>query len=115
MLWLLAWTLSGCGGDTSPTGPISPPQDAQNADLGKDHWPHTSVLRIGSGVAAGQAYGQTNDVMEGMPLDLKKCPADPRGLALDNGAFCGRSLAVGGVDSAGVLPGMTPFAPFISV
>ena len=41
-----------------------------NADGGKDHWPWTSAMLVGSNVAGGRAYGQTDDWLVPGLVDL---------------------------------------------
>ena len=85
----------------------------QNSAGGKDHWPFTSAMLVGAGVAGGRVVGATDDTLTGRAVD----PAS--GLASDTGALVTpASLAAGllqrfGVDPGDAHPGVTPFtAPF---
>jgi hypothetical protein len=40
-----------------------------NALHGKDHWPVTSVLALGKGIAGGRVVGATNERLEAEPVD----------------------------------------------
>ncbi len=42
-----------------------------NGAGGKDHWPYTSVLVAGPGVAGGQVIGATDDGLYGVPIDYQ--------------------------------------------
>ncbi len=41
-----------------------------NGSNGRDHWPCTSVMIVGSGVAGGRVYGGWDSLMYGQPVDL---------------------------------------------
>ena len=41
-----------------------------NGEGGKDHWPWTSAMLVGAGVAGGRAYGQTDEWLQPAPIDL---------------------------------------------
>jgi uncharacterized protein (DUF1501 family) len=41
-----------------------------NAGEGKDHWPFTSAMVVGKGVAGGQILGGTDEYLAGQPVDL---------------------------------------------
>ena len=80
-----------------------------NADLGKDHWPHTSALLIGAGVSGGRVVGATTETLESLPVDFAT------GLATPNGSLCKHDNFVAGVlkmleiDPGEWLPGVEPF------
>lgn len=42
-----------------------------NADGGKDHWPWTSAMVVGQGVAGGRVYGSTNEWLQPSAVDLR--------------------------------------------
>lgn len=56
-----------------------------NGNQGKDHFPETSLMLAGPGIASGEgrgaAYGQTGRLMEGLPVSLET------GRPADNGAL----------------------------
>jgi hypothetical protein len=41
-----------------------------NAEGGKDHWPYTSAMAVGKGVAGGQILGGTDEYLVGQAVDL---------------------------------------------
>lgn len=52
---------------------------ALNAADGKDHWPYTSALLVGAGVAGGQVIGGTDARMVGRRIDLATGALDEGG------------------------------------
>lgn len=85
---------------------------ARNEHGGTDHWPYTSALLMGAGVAGGARVGATDDGGVGLP-------ADPTTGAVDDAAGLLRydHLVAGVLDAAGVdasrhLPGVTPMRAF---
>lgn len=79
-----------------------------NGGNGKDHWPFTSALVVGSGVRGNQVVGATDDGLVGLPIDFST------GLASDTGDMLGTEnlgcalLELGGLDPADFLPGIQP-------
>lgn len=53
-----------------------------NANQGKDHWPDTSVLLVGAGVAGDQVIGGLGDDFGGLPIDLASGEAHSGGTRL---------------------------------
>lgn len=43
----------------------------QNAMLGKDHFPQTSLMLLGPGVRTGRAFGRTGRQLEGLSIDYR--------------------------------------------
>lgn len=67
-----------------------------NANLGKDHWPYTSAMLLGSGVAGGQMLGAFDDQFRGTGVDRQN--GGP-GSTLLNAAHIGATLvALAGED-----------------
>jgi uncharacterized protein (DUF1501 family) len=64
-----------------------------NANMGKDHWPVTSALVMGAGIAGGRAYGQTTDDMQAVPVQVGSSTTN-----LMSQHFVGGVLAACGVD-----------------
>ncbi len=84
-----------------------------NAGEGKDHWPYTSAMLIGAGVAGGQVVGATSDLMEGLPIDLTSGAASDSGEIATPSHLIAGLLAAFGVDPGEWVPGVTPLtAPF---
>jgi uncharacterized protein (DUF1501 family) len=85
-----------------------------NASLGKDHWPWTSALLIGAGVAGGRSLGGTDAGMAGMGVDPETGDAIEGGEPLTPPAFAAGILEQFDVDPESEYPGVTPFrGPFV--
>ncbi|MBK7829792.1 DUF1501 domain-containing protein [Nannocystis sp.] len=69
-----------------------------NGDKGKDHWPVTSALLIGSGVAGGRVVGATTDALAGVDIDFNTGAPDPKGKPLLYSSFAAGVLALVGVE-----------------
>lgn len=86
---------------------------ALNGNLGKDHWPVTSVLLAGAGVAGGQVVGATDEALGALPVDPGTGAPTESGAVLTPAALWAGLLSTFGLDPAEALPGATPFtAPF---
>lgn len=72
-----------------------------NAEAGKDHWPVTSAMVIGTEVAGGQAIGATNDQFDGRNVDLDSGALGGGGVPLRHS-----NLAAGVLELVGVDPGL---------
>lgn len=84
-----------------------------NAQLGKDHWPFTSAMVIGAGVAGGRVVGATDGGLNGLPVDADSGQAASAGIALTSAAFIAGLLEQFDVDPGEFLPGVPAFrAPF---
>jgi len=80
---------------------------------GKDHWPFTSALLVGAGVAGGQVVGATDSGMSGMTVDFSTGEAASTGSVLEAAAFLAGILSSFDVDPGLVFPDAVPFlAPF---
>ena len=81
-----------------------------NGGGGKDHWPFTSALVVGSGVKGGRSIGATDDALIGLPVDFQSGLAD-----MSNGTMLGTEnlgtalLKLGGLNPEKLLPGIQPF------
>ena len=65
---------------------------------GKDHWPFTSVMVSGSGVAGGRVIGGHSDQFEGLPVDFATGETTADGQLMSAGAVGGALLMLGDVD-----------------
>jgi hypothetical protein len=81
----------------------------RNAELGKDHWPHTSALLLGGPVRGGRVCGGTDGLLESLPMDLATGEVDPAGALCKYDNFAAGILAMIGVDPERYLPGSVPF------
>ena len=113
-LGLLLGMLAGAPGETTPTlleetvvvvfSEMGRTPQLNTAD-GKDHWPYTSVLLVGAGLAGGRVIGGLDSNYYGLPLD------PVTGEASDDGNVPGVTdlgatlLALADVDPGELLPG----------
>lgn len=71
-----------------------------NDALGKDHWPITSAMVIGTDVAGGRTVGASDDSLGGRNVDLATGQLDDNGSQLRPGNFVAGVLDLVGVDPA---------------
>ena len=76
-----------------------------NPDVGKDHWPHTSVMFFGGGVKGGRVYGGTDEQLSSSPIDLESGDLSASGSALTYSSLCAGILASVGVEPSEWFPG----------
>jgi len=78
-----------------------------NATGGKDHWPNTSALLIGGGLAGGRTLGASStDTLDALPVHLESGQADPSSdTVITYGRFAAGVLHAAGVDPSEHLPG----------
>ena len=69
-----------------------------NSAGGKDHWPYTSAMLVGSGVNGGAVVGTFGEQWTGAPIDPETGTADEGGITLTCDAFGATLLAMGDVD-----------------
>lgn len=84
----------------------------RNFKTGKDHWSHTSIVLVGAGVAGGRTVGQSNALLESMPIDLATgapVPESEGGVLNKYDNVVAGILAHMGVDPEAYLPGVPPF------
>ena len=81
----------------------------RNAQLGKDHWPHTSALMFGGGTTGGVVLGGTDGELQSKPMDLATGALDPAGEILSYTSFAAGILERLDVDPTDWLPEATPF------
>jgi uncharacterized protein (DUF1501 family) len=75
-----------------------------NANQGKDHWPDTSALLVGAGVAGGRVIGGLGDDFSGMAIDLESGEAHGEGTRLQAKHLGATLLALGGGDPGALAP-----------
>jgi Protein of unknown function (DUF1501) len=80
-----------------------------NAQLGKDHWPVTSALVFGGGVAGGKAYGGTSATLDAQLIDYATGAPSGSGKNLEAKNFAAGLLSLCGVDPALHLPSIEAF------
>lgn len=78
-----------------------------NGSMGRDHWPYTSMLAMGSGVAGNRVLGATDDGLISLPIDLGTGQPDDGSADVLGCEHIGVSLLrLGGVDPERYLPGV---------
>lgn len=75
-----------------------------NSAAGKDHWPYTSALFIGSGVKGGQAIGEYADDLTGQPIDVASGAATAAGEVMYPGHLGATILALADIDPGPWVP-----------
>ena len=70
-----------------------------NYDGGREHWPYTSAMLIGSGVRGGQVIGQMDDGFIGQKIDLATGELDDGGDAITGAHLGATLLALGSVEA----------------
>ena len=79
-----------------------------NGEGGKDHWPVTSALVLGAGVAGGRVLGGTDDNLDAVPTDLSTGAPAGDGSPIDYTSFTAGVLSLVGVDPSIHLPNAEP-------
>lgn len=79
-----------------------------NGARGRDHWPYTSMMVMGGGVAGGRVLGGTDERLIGVPVDLDSGAPDPGGESLAAASVVAGLLGTLGIDSDAWLPGVPP-------
>ncbi|MCH9684228.1 MAG: DUF1501 domain-containing protein [Deltaproteobacteria bacterium] len=74
-----------------------------NGSGGKDHWPVTSTMVMGAGVAGGRVLGGTDDRLGAQLVNLDDGSLDPEGVQLQYANLVAGILALVGVDPADYL------------
>ena len=85
-----------------------------NGELGRDHWPVTSALVMGSGVAGGRAYGGTNGRMEASTIDFATGARSPTGRVITSKHFVAGVLSACGVDPVAQLGATEVFDAYMA-
>ena len=76
-----------------------------NDDAGKDHWPFTSCIVAGAGIAGGRIVGGTDDRLAALPVDLATGLPDALGTAIRSENVHAALLQLFGVDPEIWFPG----------
>lgn len=85
-----------------------------NGQGGKDHWPYTSAMLVGSGIRGGQAIGGYDEAWYGKSIDFATGELDEEGEAVSCGALGATLLALGNVDYAEHTGGTGPITALMS-
>ena len=86
----------------------------RNSDGGKDHWPQTSALVLGSGVAGGRTIGASDELLNAVPVDLSTGDETATGQTARYDHFAAGVLQLLDVDSEEWFPGLEAYSAFIS-
>ena len=76
---------------------------------GTDHWPHTSAMLFGAGIAGGRMLGATDDELLSQPVDFQTGNVDPQGKVLRPEHLLAGLLETLQVDPEAWLPGVEPY------
>jgi len=71
-----------------------------NGQLGKDHWPWTSLMMWGPGVAGGRTVGRFDDGFFGQPVDLGTGELSPSGTVMTGNVLGATLMALADLDPA---------------
>jgi uncharacterized protein (DUF1501 family) len=77
-----------------------------NVAGGKDHWPYTSALLIGPGIAGNRNIGGFDDGFQALPIDLVSGELDEGGSLPGSDMLGATLLTLAGLDPAEWLPGV---------
>jgi len=87
---------------------------ALNAVLGKDHWPYTSAMILGPGLAGGRVVGAYDDGFYGMGLDPHSGQPDVSAPLLSAESLGATLLTLGDVDPADYVPTVEPITAVLA-
>lgn len=85
-----------------------------NGADGRDHWPYTSALLIGAGIAGDRVLGALDENYAGAPLDLATGDVDAGGERIIPPTLGATLLALGDVDPGDALPGVGVLAGMLA-
>ena len=85
-----------------------------NKTLGKDHWPHASVLLLGAGVRGQASLGGYDPLMESLPQDFATGALSDGGEMLRHDHLIAGLLEHLDIDPAEFLPEATPYRAFVA-
>lgn len=85
-----------------------------NANEGKDHWPHASVLMMGAGVKGNASVVGFDPYMESMKVDYDTGAATEAGVLLRHDGLAAGILEHLDIDPAEHFPESTPFRGFVA-
>lgn len=87
---------------------------AFNENDGRDHWPFTSAMIIGSGITGGRTIGGYDDGYIGIGVDPKTGERDTNRAGISAETFGATLLALGDVDTEQFLPGVEPITAVLA-
>ena len=77
-----------------------------NGNAGRDHWPFTTALLLGAGVAGDRVTGAYDDAGFGRPIHLGSGAPDAAGVVPTVEHLGATLLTLAGVDPGSILPGV---------
>jgi hypothetical protein len=77
-----------------------------NGAMGRDHWPYTSMMMLGSGIRGNQVTGKTDDGFIAEPVDFQTGLPSATGDVIGTENVGTSLLRLGGVDHEAFLPGV---------
>ena len=86
----------------------------RNGEGGKDHWPGTSALLLGAGVAGGRSFGATDAQLNPAAVDLLSGEQTALGQSARYDHFAAGLLQLLDVDSDEWFPGLEAYSAFIA-
>jgi Protein of unknown function (DUF1501) len=87
---------------------------ALNANAGKDHWPYTSAMLFGAGVAGNQQLGAYDANVQGVGIDLVSGEAADGGVVPTASHLGATVLQLAGIDPQEHVPGFDPIAALVA-
>jgi len=86
-----------------------------NAADGKDHWPYTSVLMVGGGVAGGRVIGGFDDQYYGELVDPNSGEVTDTGQVLSSEVIGATLLAAADIDPGQFVSGVSPLMAALTI
>jgi uncharacterized protein (DUF1501 family) len=85
-----------------------------NSAMGKDHWPVTSCLVFGAGVAGGKTIGASDGAQNALGVNLATGAVEEGGTQLQTANLAGGLLSLVGVDPAQHFAGVEPLNALVA-
>ncbi|MFT6160851.1 MAG: hypothetical protein ACJAZO_003712 [Myxococcota bacterium] len=79
-----------------------------NGAMGRDHWPYTSMIAVGSGIAGNRVVGKTDEGFVSEPVNFRTGDPSSSGDVIGTEHVGTALLKLGGVDPERFLPGVQP-------
>jgi len=85
-----------------------------NASQGRDHWPYTSVMMVGPGIAGSRMIGGFDGRYHGLRIDPGTGESNPSGNLLTAGVVGATLVQLAGGDHGRLVPGQEPIAGLLT-
>jgi uncharacterized protein (DUF1501 family) len=86
-----------------------------NSEAGRDHWPCTSMLLVGPGVAGGRVIGEYDDFFYGGPIDATSGESSSDGMFMTSANVGASLIQLADVDPEEFLPGVASIPGILDV